>query len=122
MFWDASGKRSDEVGYTTPYSFTSPLDYRLEEDNYFNELGMGLFENLPNTRTRITYEWVYDNSGSPNTSFIQEIGQLKNQNAIDLDEVTELVGENNWIRKKVQVVRSNGHIENVVTNSWYQLN
>jgi len=122
LFWDATGKRSDEVGYTSAYSFTSPLDYRLEEDNYFNEQGMGLFENLPNTRTRITYEWVYDNSGSPNTTFIQEIGQLKDKMSIDLSEVTELVGENNWIRKKVQVVRSNGTVEDAVTNNWYQLN
>jgi hypothetical protein len=57
LYWDETGLRNDQVGFSgNNYSSYPPDDFRLVSNNFYNKLGYGLQCNEPNT-DYTQYKW-----------------------------------------------------------------
>lgn len=115
LFWDVNGIRSDYAGYSTPYSYSPPLDFRQKANTFFNIKRMGIYENMPNTNYLYHYWQVAeDDSGSPDLDTIKDLPKFYNMSELE-DDLIDFVGTGKHVRRIT--VKSGTQI----ASNWIQL-
>jgi hypothetical protein len=128
IFWDVNGYSSLHPDYNgVPYSTKAPDDLRLIANNFYNTRNIGLTDNETNTRTTYyTWEYAYDDGGSPDESFIQTLPfktRVLDSSATDVSPaITRLLTRSgDWIRRKIQVITPWGTVAPPHVGDWEQI-